>query len=57
MILPIVLLAIWALVTVPMALVLLMDDGKPRRTPRRAPVIALGERRCREPTHHLPGAA
>jgi hypothetical protein len=57
MIVPIVLLAIWIVVTVPMALVLLVDVSPRRPAPPRAPVIALGERREDGPSGHLPHAA
>lgn len=57
MALPIVLLVVWAVVTVPMALVVLMDDGKRRPMPRKAPVIAIGARPEGDPHRHLSDAA
>lgn len=56
MIVPIVLLAIWIVVTVPMALLLLVDEN-PRRPAPKAPVITIGARRENGPPGHLPHAA
>lgn len=57
MVLPIALLVVWAMVTVPMALVLLMSEGKRRPAPRRAPVISIRERQTRDQHRTFPDAA
>lgn len=54
---PIVLLAIWIVVTVPMALVLLIDDRPRRPVSPQAPVIAIGKRPNDGPSGHMPHAA
>lgn len=54
---PIVLLAVWIVVTVPMALVLLVD-GRPRRPAGpKAPVIAIRHDRIDGPSGHVHHAA
>lgn len=56
MIVAMVLLGIWALVTIPMALVLLLDDDSRPRAHPPAPVIVIGDHRGGEPHHHSPAA-
>jgi hypothetical protein len=56
MVVAMILLGIWALVTIPMALVLLLDNDTRRPAHPPAPVITLGDRRGDGPHHHRPAA-